>query len=322
MTGTPTAAARRALRHAAKAAGRQAARARPAQSLAMAAAARRRHGLVLLYHRVVASDRLPALRAVPAVPIDVFRAQVAALCELGEVVPLERLLERPDQRTRPRFALTFDDDFAGHLDTAVPVLRELGLPATFFLSGRGLHRLGGYWFDALDRLLAERGLAAAQRLLGITETTPAAVAQRCETDQRLQQTLEAIASDENCLDQTRVRALAGAGMTIGFHTVGHHRLPELGDTELAQALTAGRGELAQAAGHHVDLFAYPHGLADARVAEATRAAGYRAAWTGWPRPASPRDDRYRLGRWEPGALPAQAFRAAVAIRLHRTAPAE
>ena len=84
-----------------------------------------------------------------------------------------------------------------------------------------------------------------------------------------------------------IGALAAAGMTVGFHTLEHPLLPDLDNDRLAAALTTGREELAAATGRPLTLLAYPHGKADQRVAGAARAAGYAAAWTGWPRPAQP-----------------------------------
>jgi hypothetical protein len=74
-------------------------------------------------------------------------------------------------------------------------------------------------------------------------------------------------------------------------------------------------------GAPLDLFAYPHGKADRRVAAAVAAAGYRAAWTGWPAPHRPGLDPFLLPRWEPGRLGSDAFAAALPIRLLHTAPA-
>ena len=68
-------------------------------------------------------------------------------------------------------------------------------------------------------------------------------------------------------------------------------------------------------------FAYPHGKADARSAAAVRAAGFDAAFTGRAQPLRRDDDRYRLGRWEPGALGVDDLLVNLAVRLHRVAPA-
>ena len=48
-----------------------------------------------------------------------------------------------------------------------PMLRELGVPAAFFLSGRALHGLGAYWFQHLEALLVAHGEPRAAALLGL-----------------------------------------------------------------------------------------------------------------------------------------------------------
>ena len=66
-------------------------------------------------------------------------------------------------------ALTFDmcpvREGSGYDEGLVRMLIERHIPATFFLSGRSLHGLGPYWFESLERLLAERGLHDTRRLL-------------------------------------------------------------------------------------------------------------------------------------------------------------
>ncbi len=117
----------------------------------------RGRSLVLVYHRVAPSEP-PARGIVPFVPSGVFRRQLEVLAEVGEIAPLEVLLQDRDRHARPRFAVTFDDDYVTHLDHALPVLQALDAPATFFLSGRALHGLGSYWFELLERLVSARRL--------------------------------------------------------------------------------------------------------------------------------------------------------------------
>ena len=82
------------------------------------------------------------------------------------------------------------------------------------------------------------------------------------------------------LQPDAIAALGAAGMTIGFHTVEHDTLPDLDDPALEHAVSAGREDLATAAGAAVRYFAYPHGKADTRSAAAVRRAGFNAAFTG------------------------------------------
>jgi peptidoglycan/xylan/chitin deacetylase (PgdA/CDA1 family) len=250
------------------------------------------------------------------------RAQLEALAELGDVVDLPRLLDPPASRRRPRFAVTFDDDYPHHTAHALPVLRDVGAPGTFFLSGRALHGLGPYWWERLEALVAADGVERAGRALGIPGDSPQALAAACERNPAARSRLAALAPEvvERPLGVDGIGALVVAGMTVGFHTLEHPLLPDLDSERLAAALTTGRGELAAATGRPMTLLAYPHGKADQRVAQAVRAAGYAAAWTGWPQPALAGDDPFLLGRWEPGPLELDPFVASVAVRLNRAAP--
>ncbi len=73
----------------------------------------------------------------------------------------------------------------------------------------------------------------------------------------------------------QVVELAAAGVEIGSHGWAHPDLRSVAN--LDEELHRSRAVLQELTGQPVDLFAYPYGLADARVVEATRAAGYRAA---------------------------------------------
>jgi peptidoglycan/xylan/chitin deacetylase (PgdA/CDA1 family) len=293
-----------------------------ASAAAIRAAARRGHGLALVYHRVRADGDVAQGEVVPSLGCSRLRAQLEALAELGDVVDLPRLLDPPASRRRPRFALTFDDDYPHHTEHALPVLCDVGVPGTFFLSGRALHDLGPYWWERLEALVATEGVEQAGRALGISGDSPQALATVCERDPAARSRLVALAPGVvgRPLGVDGIRTLAAAGMTVGFHTLEHPLLPDLDGGRLAAALTAGREELAAATGRPMTLLAYPHGKADQHVARAARAAGYTAAWTGWPRPARPGDDPFLLGRWEPGSLDVDAFVASVAVRLNRAAP--
>jgi peptidoglycan/xylan/chitin deacetylase (PgdA/CDA1 family) len=118
-----------------------------------------------------------------------------------------------------------------------------------------------------------------------------------------------------------IRRLHDAGMTIGFHTLRHPRLSDLSGADLERAMTDGRPELAAAVGAPVDLLAYPYGRAIRPTAEAAERAGFRAAFASGGHPVSHLSDPFVLGRWDPGAMPADEFAAAVTLRLLRPATA-
>jgi peptidoglycan/xylan/chitin deacetylase (PgdA/CDA1 family) len=282
-------------------------------------AARRGRALALVYHRV-RPDPVRDYEVVPCVPVEQFRAHVETLLAMGDIVPLDQLLDTAGPSRRPRFALTFDDDYATHFRHVLPVLRQLNVPATFFLSGRSLHGLGAHWWETLEVRMRHDGPERVARALDVPHLEPQAIATACEEDPARQDLLESDAADP--VDQLRpneIAALAAAGMTIGFHTVDHSVLPRLGSQNRHDALTHGRDRLQELTGQRLAFLAYPHGRADAVTAADARAAGYEAAWTGEGRAISGRSDRWRLGRWEAGPIDVGALRARALARLLRSA---
>jgi peptidoglycan/xylan/chitin deacetylase (PgdA/CDA1 family) len=259
--------------------------------------------LALLYHRV-APRPTARYEIVPTVPLHLFREQLEAFGELGEIVPLADLLDGPKRGDDPlRIALTFDDDYGTHARHVLPVLRELHLPATFFLSGRALHGLGAYWWERLEAWVAARGLEEVAHLLDLRGEIEPRLGLRSEGDPRRLALIERDApAGEPPLDEGGIRALCRAGMTIGFHTVHHPVLPSLEEERQREALVRGRKELASLVEAPLRWFSYPHGKADGRTIVLTREAGYEAAWTTQPRALRSDDHPLRLGRWEPQPL--------------------
>lgn len=277
--------------------------------LALLAAGISGRSAALIWHRV--SPAGPAIHeVVRTVPTPLLAAQLEVLAELGDIVPLAAL-ERPTRSTRPRFALTFDDDDPGHVTYTLPILVERGLPATFFLSGRWLHGYGPYWWEILEEDLRRRGAAAVAADHGLpSHRSPVEIAATL-TGTAAATDLAGHGSARNPAgtDGTQAAALVDAGMEIGFHTVSHESLPGLGDSALATTLRRGRGELSDALGTSLERFAYPHGRADQRVAAAARRAGYRSAWTTAKSLVARGDDPMLRGRWDLGSLPPARFRA-------------
>jgi peptidoglycan/xylan/chitin deacetylase (PgdA/CDA1 family) len=285
--------------------------------------------LVLVYHRVEPAVTR-ALEIIPSVPVEVFRAQLELLREVVDFVTLDELIgwRTPRAQTagaarRPAVAVTFDDDLRSHVEHALPVLRALKVPATFFLSGRVVNGQSAYWFQQLEALLEAHGPGHTASVLGVPDIAwNSAFMYRCERDSSLRRRIaEASADLPGCevLDRAGMATLAAAGMAIGFHTVSHRILPDLDDAAIDEAVTRGRAELAAATGAPIEYFAYPYGRFDSRAADAVRRAGFRAAFTGQPVAVQRGDDVYSLGRWEPGLTAGDDLLAKLTVRLHRGA---
>lgn len=86
--------------------------------------------VVLLYHRV--SD---AFRDNVTVGVEQFDIQMKYLAGTFEVMSLPALLASPPAAgSGPIVAITFDDGYLDNFENAAPILRNHGLPATFFVS--------------------------------------------------------------------------------------------------------------------------------------------------------------------------------------------
>jgi peptidoglycan/xylan/chitin deacetylase (PgdA/CDA1 family) len=255
-------------------------------------------GIVLAHHRVgePAGDREREL--VPALATSSFEERLEVLVDGYRVVSASHILEAAVTRGRDEpvpVALTFDDDLDSHLGVVAPILLERGLPATFFV-GPPLSAGLAFWWEDLQALADGGELPSRLGSLPSTDLGPAA---RREPNaiHALGRTIESLPAGERDavaeelhrlagistrrrLDGQGMAALVEAGFELGFHTARHYLLTTLDDVRLGRELTDGREALNEISGKPITTMAYPHGKADARVAEAARAAGFEVAFTG------------------------------------------
>ena len=293
----------------------------------------RKAGVALMYHSVEHRAGDPALELVPPHHAEIFAAQVRHVTRHYRVVHASELQAAAAARRRgERFpvAITFDDDLACHSEIALPILVRHGATATFFLSGASLERPFAFWFERLQRASDQRVDGLATLVLGDdgdgdgqwTLHDLALAIEELHPDERdtvAARLGEAVGPDplDAGIRAQQVRALAEAGMTVGFHTVRHDALSLLDADRLAAALADGRGALAEAAGQDVDVIGYPHGRADARVAERARAEGFSAGFSTQPMPVTRDTDPFLQGRIAPTFWSVGGFAIQLALTLRR-----
>ena len=86
---------------------------------------------ILAYHLVGGGTGSPV-----DLPEPVFRSQMTELARRDSALPLSELVESVARRRRfesPRVVVTFDDGYENFTRRALPVLAELGIPATLFV---------------------------------------------------------------------------------------------------------------------------------------------------------------------------------------------
>jgi peptidoglycan/xylan/chitin deacetylase (PgdA/CDA1 family) len=280
---------------------------------------------VLLFHRVHAT----ADPLFPGEPDkDRFEACMEVVRDCFTPMPLFEACEALDRgRVPPRaVAITFDDGYADNFQVALPVLKRLGLHATFFVASSYLDG-GRMWNDSIVeavRRCAEAELdlthlslgryalkdgperrAAIQGIIGALKyLDPVERSRRAEA---IGAKLGVSMPSDLMMTSAQVRDLASAGMTVGAHTCSHPILARISDGEARREIADGREQLEGIVRSPVRLFAYPNGKPGQdylRVhVDMVSELGFRAAVSTAPGAADRGGDRWQIPRftpWDPG----------------------
>ncbi|MFH1466091.1 MAG: polysaccharide deacetylase family protein [Pseudomonadota bacterium] len=194
--------------------------------------------------------------------------------------------------------VTFDDGDRAVYDLAFPVLKELGVPATVFVSPKVTLEETSFWFQDLDTLLA----------VGAQDALRAAIAERHPADSALQRrcTLTALLKSmpfrelRGALDDAAERAGISFGgrhnlsraevlelhhsglVTFGAHTLDHPVLTNESNEDARAQIIDSVTQLSELLDAPVEHFAYPNGDAGLdfgpREQAALRECGVRVAY--------------------------------------------
>jgi len=297
---------------------------------------------ILIYHRVLPTVD-PLLPDVPDAAT--FRWQMEGVARLFTVLPPTEAAARLAAGRLPARAacISFDDGYADNLMVAFPILRDLGLPAAFFIATDYLD--GGMMFN--DRIIetvrrlpegpidlsavglgprrvgpmGERAALAQEIIRAVRHLGPR---QRAERVARLCALQREPLPAGLMLSTARLRRLAAAGMEIGGHTRSHPILTRLPDKQAAAEMGGGREILEGILHQPVRLFAYPNGRPgadyDARHTAMARACGFTAAFS-TAAGVSRRDrDPYQLARFTPWDRTPARFTGRLLRNLLRSRP--
>jgi peptidoglycan/xylan/chitin deacetylase (PgdA/CDA1 family) len=196
--------------------------------------------VVLCYHAI--DDYAHGLTVAPAA----FREQLEALRQLGfEFQTFGDFIDRIMRWGLPQRSvavITFDDGFADNFTRAAPILADMNVPATFFVTSG----------------LIARDAGVVERFKRLTKFDTA----------------------EFLLPQ-QLRQMSAAGLEIGAHTHTHPNLARLPSAEARWEIGHSKELLEQAVGAPVRSFAYPFGKRHIHyhvpTVDFVREAGYRGA---------------------------------------------
>lgn len=253
---------------------------------------------IVLFHRVLAE---PDALLIDEPDVRRFTEQLLWLRGSFTIMPLRAAVSHLFAGTLPRAALciTFDDGYRDNAQNALPVLQQLGLPATFFVTTR--YENGGMmWNDrvveavrawpgktielddldlGINSLDGGRG-ACLDALLGRLKYL--------DFDRREEITTEILRrsgspSARLMMDAADIGRLHAAGMEIGGHTVSHPILARLNSAAASRQIADNKSRLEAIVGEPLVTFAYPNGQPqqdfDARHLGMLRDCGYRYALT-------------------------------------------
>ncbi|HEY9132087.1 MAG TPA: polysaccharide deacetylase family protein [Dyella sp.] len=286
---------------------------------------------ILAYHRVMPVPD-PATYAFDMELISTsperFREQMLLLKQRFQPIRLTDVaaaLVNGDPLPPDAVAVTFDDGYDDNYRIAYPILAELGIPATFFVSTGHIDTGRPFAYDWLVHMLLRTG-SPSLRLpeLGIDIAMPATRQARRALAGRVlmkmkhlgaleQSALIARLEDEwrmpssqapdECrpMTWTQLREMRAAGLEIGSHGVHHRMFSKLPHEEMTREIRQSKASLDRELGRMTGLMSYPVGgdrAFDTGVINATRDAGFDLACCYIcgtnPDPAANRYALYRL----------------------------
>lgn len=237
--------------------------------------------LTLYYHRVNVSEIDYNLLCVSPIR---FRQQMLYLKDHYQIVRFEDDWNALDTDA---VAVTFDDGYLDNLTYAVPILEELGVPATMFVSTGGLDQRKEFWWDELEQILiVGEGFPSSLQLADDEfhckwNTSTYEYRKNCYlglhylmknyicADKREEWLAQLwnwrgkerkIREKNMPLSPDDCRKMAEARMiSIGAHTVSHPSLANLDIKEQEREINTSVEELSRILNQEITLFSYPFG---------------------------------------------------------------
>jgi peptidoglycan/xylan/chitin deacetylase (PgdA/CDA1 family) len=263
---------------------------------------------ILAYHRVLTINDDDAfdfdLELISASEQD-FRDQVSLLVQRYNPIRFSdviRAIEEGEPLPPRPVIVTFDDGYDDNYRIAFPILRELGVPATFFVSTGHIDSGLPYAYDWFVYMICT---SRAERLqipeLGVDSPIPGERSQRRSLATDLLDRMKWLdaASQEGIVARMerdwsmprkqghpdcrpmswdQLREMQAAGMEIGSHGIWHNMLAKLSAEAMSMEVVGSKQALEDQLGVPAEVLSYPVGGTDAyddNVIATARAAGYK-----------------------------------------------
>lgn len=291
--------------------------ARPLGGLTVARYLARQHPRILMYHRIAPPGSKDGINA------DIFRQQMELVKRSFNVMTLNELMKCYDSGDLPMNAvvITFDDGYHDFADYAFPILREMELPATLFVTTGFVSGELWLWPDqiryAVDNTKVQHielpGISGSLKVSEEPNKCWHRIADQCmlipnnEKLDLIDTLYERLKLDMPInvpeiyrpLTWEQVGTMVEQGLEVGSHSHSHPILTQLDDSELRSELISSREAIRTQLNFDPPAFCYPNGQEidfDARVQAIVNEAGYKYAVAAFPG-INPLSDRWAIKRY-------------------------
>jgi peptidoglycan/xylan/chitin deacetylase (PgdA/CDA1 family) len=219
---------------------------------------------------------------------------------------------------RPPAVITFDDGYAGNFSCALPILKELQLPFTVYVSTAMIAGGGRFWHDRIicALLVAGRGKLSIPTSAGTLEYSGSARldARRWAGIERILTLLKNLPPEERqsiadrlgndqqipalrMMTPAELHALSADPLvTIGNHTHGHELLDQHDPDSAMQTIQKAQTLLEEWTGKRPAHFAYPNGSYVSETTALVERLGLSTAVSGDSRPWLQADSLFEIPR--------------------------
>jgi hypothetical protein len=264
----------------------------------------------------------------PESSLETFIKQIKYLIQNYRVLPLVEIAQRMSggKSVRRCAAVTFDDGFRDNYEKAFPILKQLQIPATIFLTTGFVESGQAPWFIEFRYLFMQTPKSRLEiKLAGQTQSFPLAnplekrsasdmlmnYMQSCPNEERLS-ILRLLPSilDVDLTDRLQslmltwdqIREMSQNGISFGAHTVTHPVLTRISPDTLRREVSGSKATIEEKTGLSVNVFAYPFGKRGHYPRSAPmvlKDLGFLCAVTTEPGANSPNTPIYELKRSHP-----------------------
>lgn len=262
--------------------------------------------LVLNYHRVSNDEQSIFDRGLRSSAIDAFADQVRFCKRHFDVIAPGDLPDVLAHRRGRYVLITFDDGYRDNYEVAFPIVKTMGVPATFFVATGFIDTPRVPWWDDIAWMVRSSRRRAAVLPRWFPEPVPFDEPDRERAIRTLLRAYKAMSTDrteaflqdiEEAIGAERhdphacdhwwmtwdmLRDMQASGMTIGGHTVNHPVLARACRTIQQREIEGCSQRLARELGQPMRYFSYPVGGCgsfDAITRECLRQVGVQYAFS-------------------------------------------